>query len=271
MKLQTYVHFAGMDAIANVSIDASSFLPRNLAKSNETVTDDSPKFLMVFILPSTLNTGNKITYSNRQGTLDMHRIPEPKEAKQDMSKMVKITMRTIKSILGVNFTKLNGEPFTDVEKLDPDGSFLKLLPIGVVAHELGSIPMPGLDGKPNALTTDLQLKDYPNIWVCDLSVFPFSPAANPSLTLAALALRLSDKLLSTVVPPDSRYITVVNYSLQDLEVRVTSSADKYLIVAGGSQTWSTSSDGEAIIAYKEGTSQVYQQRYGHKGDVIYIE
>lgn len=33
-----------------------------------------------------------------------------------------------------------------------------------------------------------------NLYVCDLSVFPISPPANPTLTLAALALRLADYL-----------------------------------------------------------------------------
>jgi choline dehydrogenase-like flavoprotein len=35
---------------------------------------------------------------------------------------------------------------------------------------------------------------YDNLFVCDLSVFPTSPAANPTLTLAALALRLADHI-----------------------------------------------------------------------------
>lgn len=38
---------------------------------------------------------------------------------------------------------------------------------------------------------DLKVLDYDNLYVCDNSVFPTSLAANPSLTLAALALRLA--------------------------------------------------------------------------------
>ena len=38
--------------------------------------------------------------------------------------------------------------------------------------------------------------NYENLFVCDNSVFPASPAANPSLTLAVLALRLADHLKS---------------------------------------------------------------------------
>ncbi len=37
-----------------------------------------------------------------------------------------------------------------------------------------------------------------NLYMCNLSVFPSSPAANPTLTLAALAIRLADHLYSLV-------------------------------------------------------------------------
>jgi choline dehydrogenase-like flavoprotein len=33
-----------------------------------------------------------------------------------------------------------------------------------------------------------------NVYVCDLSIFPTSPAANPSLTVVALAIRLAEHL-----------------------------------------------------------------------------
>jgi choline dehydrogenase-like flavoprotein len=35
---------------------------------------------------------------------------------------------------------------------------------------------------------------YDNLFACDLSVFPCSPAANPTITLTALALRLAHHL-----------------------------------------------------------------------------
>jgi choline dehydrogenase-like flavoprotein len=44
--------------------------------------------------------------------------------------------------------------------------------------------------------TNLQVEKAEGLFVCDNSVFPTSPAANPSLTLAALALRLADHLRS---------------------------------------------------------------------------
>jgi choline dehydrogenase-like flavoprotein len=42
--------------------------------------------------------------------------------------------------------------------------------------------------------TNLKFLSYDNLYACDLSVFPTSPAANPTLTLAALAMRLAEHL-----------------------------------------------------------------------------
>ncbi|MEM9720472.1 MAG: GMC oxidoreductase [Bacteroidota bacterium] len=62
--------------------------------------------------------------------------------------------------------------------------------LGGVAHEVGTLRM-GEDGVVNA---DLKFHGYENLYACDLSVFPNSPAANPTLTLGALALRLATHL-----------------------------------------------------------------------------
>ena len=43
-----------------------------------------------------------------------------------------------------------------------------------------------------------RLEAYGTLYVCDISVFPMMPTANPGLTLAALALWLADRL--TVLP-----------------------------------------------------------------------
>jgi choline dehydrogenase-like flavoprotein len=64
--------------------------------------------------------------------------------------------------------------------------------LGGVAHEVGALQLAG-DGT-GVVNTDLRFLAYDNLYACDLSVFPTSPAANPSLTLAALALRLADHL-----------------------------------------------------------------------------
>jgi hypothetical protein len=64
--------------------------------------------------------------------------------------------------------------------------------LGGVAHEVGTLRL-GLPGV-GVVDPDLRYTGHDNLYVCDLSVFPTSPAANPSLTLAALALRLAAHL-----------------------------------------------------------------------------
>ena len=42
--------------------------------------------------------------------------------------------------------------------------------------------------------TNYKIRSYQSIYVCDLSIFPVSPPANPSLTLVAMALQLAKQL-----------------------------------------------------------------------------
>ncbi|GIK07127.1 hypothetical protein Aspvir_002782 [Aspergillus viridinutans] len=64
--------------------------------------------------------------------------------------------------------------------------------VGGVAHEVGSLRMAG-DGN-GVVDADLRFVGYKNLYACDNSVFPMSPAGNPSLTLVALAKRLADHI-----------------------------------------------------------------------------
>ncbi|PSB17785.1 hypothetical protein C7B76_09195 [filamentous cyanobacterium CCP2] len=65
--------------------------------------------------------------------------------------------------------------------------------LGGVAHEVGTLRL-GEDPANSVVNTDLKFHAYENLYACDLSIFPTSPAANPTLTLAALAIRLADHL-----------------------------------------------------------------------------
>jgi choline dehydrogenase-like flavoprotein len=64
--------------------------------------------------------------------------------------------------------------------------------LGGVAHEVGTLRM--TDTGDGVVDTDLRFLGLDNLYACDNSVFPASPAANPSLTLVALALRLAERL-----------------------------------------------------------------------------
>ena len=75
--------------------------------------------------------------------------------------------------------------------------------LGGVAHEVGTLRMEVRSGnnfdhteiiRHGVVDQDCKFLQYDNLYACDLSIFPTSPAANPSLTLVALAIRLSDHL-----------------------------------------------------------------------------
>jgi len=71
---------------------------------------------------------------------------------------------------------------------------------GTVHHAVGTLRMPfrpSLDAPvrfDSVVDEDLRVVGTDNLYVCDMSVMPFSSAANPVRTLAALALRLSRHL-----------------------------------------------------------------------------
>jgi choline dehydrogenase-like flavoprotein len=60
----------------------------------------------------------------------------------------------------------------------------------VFTVEVGTLRVGGV------VDSDLRFLGYDNLYACDNSVFPTSPAANPSLALTALALRLAEHLAS---------------------------------------------------------------------------
>jgi GMC oxidoreductase len=85
------------------------------------------------------------------------------------------------------FAELRAQPVLGEGTLE-----LQTADLGGVAHEVGTMRM-AADGS-GVVDADLRVLSYSNLFVCDNSVFPASPAANPSLTLAALALRLAEHL-----------------------------------------------------------------------------
>lgn len=84
------------------------------------------------------------------------------------------------------------------------GSHGKGFGMGTVHHAAGSCRMPWrwtVDGQfegEGVVDEDLQVRGQEGLYVCDMSVMPFSSAANPVRTLAALSLRLSERLAGRV-------------------------------------------------------------------------
>ncbi|MEF8819283.1 MAG: GMC family oxidoreductase [Haloferacaceae archaeon] len=64
---------------------------------------------------------------------------------------------------------------------------------GPAAHQMGTTRM-GTDPAESVVDPDCRAHDLSNLWVAGSSVFPTGGAMNPTLTIAALALRLGDHL-----------------------------------------------------------------------------
>jgi choline dehydrogenase-like flavoprotein len=73
------------------------------------------------------------------------------------------------------------------------------------AHHLGTAKM-ARDPRRGVVDRNLRVFGVSNLFVCDGSVFPTAGAANPSLTITALALRLSEHLLES--QPSDTYTSV---------------------------------------------------------------
>lgn len=218
MKLQTYVDIGGGHiALANMSIDASSFLPRN-----STPNDSLPKFIMLFILQHELVQDNDISLDrgSREPVLKMKRGKDPTPLQMNtMKTLIAASMNSLKYSAKLRFI---GFEDCDVKRED---IILEPLGLGGVAHELGTLPMKSKDNVPHCLNENLcMIPELANdLYVCDLSCFPYSPESNPTLTLAALSIRLSRHLLPRSehdpVPPNA--IKVVNHSEAKTKVWLT--------------------------------------------------
>jgi choline dehydrogenase-like flavoprotein len=88
-------------------------------------------------------------------------------------------------------TKL-GIPFTASEGMGYGNE-------GTVHHAGGTLRMSG-DGS-GVVDTNLKFESYDNLYCADLSVWPFIPAANPALTLAALSQRLAKTIKAKLSSP----------------------------------------------------------------------
>jgi choline dehydrogenase-like flavoprotein len=61
------------------------------------------------------------------------------------------------------------------------------------SHQCGTIRM-GSDPARAAVDPENRAYDHPNLFIVDASVLPTSAAVNPSLTVAALALRAAERV-----------------------------------------------------------------------------
>jgi choline dehydrogenase-like flavoprotein len=138
---------------------------------------------IVFLLNAELKEDNFVriaTDGERQAQVSMREVHVPATVEH---KIEELTHKVIGRLGGEIFKSGRGE-------------------LGAVAHEVGTLRMQRTKGayvdahgpQPGVLDEQLRFLGHERLFACDLSVFPTSPAANPTLTLAALAIRLGKHL-----------------------------------------------------------------------------
>jgi len=72
--------------------------------------------------------------------------------------------------------------------------FFYSMPIETFSHALGTCKM-GIDSKTSVVNKDGAVWGIDNLYITDASIFPSSGSVNPSLTIGANALKISEKLI----------------------------------------------------------------------------
>ncbi|UZP37020.1 hypothetical protein NXS19_004836 [Fusarium pseudograminearum] len=206
LNLKTHLKVGGEECLVTVTINANFFLAGSSATLSTTHFYDKQGRLMgpkspaneqenfdticvLFEFVGKLADGNSVlSIPGMDPVLDFRRDPLKHEVQCAMEDIVR----------NVRDAFVDAQPFkspTSGEELCPDpGLRPQHLGFGVFSHECGTMRMDGPTKKDGVVDSDLKVKGIGNLWVCDLSVMPVSPEANPSLTLAALSLRLAEHL-----------------------------------------------------------------------------
>ncbi|KDR79154.1 hypothetical protein GALMADRAFT_208619 [Galerina marginata CBS 339.88] len=228
MKLQTYAHLkSGKIALVNMAVDASSFLPREFFPSQYFTNNDFPKLIVALILPTPLNKNNTIDLDDKgEPLLTAGRQAPFSNTDPDVAELRELTKNAIRTVRDTLRLELRPSDPDDDNNWD-DANFFSALEMGGVAHELGTIPIKGSDSSSRyLLDDDLKLRQREGVYICDLSIFPFSPEVNPTVTLVALALRLSRSILprTPITPQSEDTVYVMNQIGDKIKVFVSNRA-----------------------------------------------
>ncbi|CAL1711608.1 unnamed protein product [Somion occarium] len=252
MKLQTYVRTSNNEiTLANMSLDASSFLPRRDIQLN-----DYPKWIISFIRQTPLNQSNIVEMVNDEPVVTINRVkpfnmqdPTIQELKRLTSNATDVLQKALKLTFLEDPALRNSEYF-------------KTLELGGVAHELGTIPMQSPSTTSYCVDTNLKLSGYEGVYVSDLSIFPMSPEVNPTLTLAALALRLSRQILHPrlIIYSPSGNITTESADRDTVYVINQTGVKQKVFLGNRAGVYNDGKDGTAVLG--PGDSESWKRRSG---------
>jgi len=179
--------------LLNIAINAQSFLSRDFEEQEQESPDGVCTITYSFRSPLNNNhyvaldvhTGHPIVYAKVSGDEIEDGGKINTQIERTLSELNIFIEQTIRKAMQKDGTKTQLREEPQVWK--PAG-------LGVVAHEVGTLPM-AEDAKHGVVDGNLKFHQFANLYACDMSVLPVSAPANPSLTLVALALRLTDHLV----------------------------------------------------------------------------
>jgi choline dehydrogenase-like flavoprotein len=155
------------------------------------------QFRVGFLVEQTPDLDNRVTLSEFQDGLGLRR-PEIYYNVSDYTRQGIVAAHRMKNLI---FEKMNVEDLTDkVPKTEPtrfdeliDDKIVTLKYVGA-GHIMGTCRM-GSKKDNSVVNSDQQSWDHDNLYLVGSSTFPTGGTANPTLTIAALALRTADKIL----------------------------------------------------------------------------
>jgi choline dehydrogenase-like flavoprotein len=173
-------------------LDATAALWRDAERGTQQGKGDAFKsFQMDIRLEQAPNPNSRITLNADRDELGMPRV----NLNWELTALEKRSIRTIHYLIGQQIAKsgLGRLKLRDYFVDEQDFSFPDATHGG--NHHMGTARM-SIEPSTGVVNTDLQVHGIANLYVAGSDCFPTASAVNPTLTLIALALRLSDQVKS---------------------------------------------------------------------------
>ncbi len=186
----------------------SQLNPTSEALSGEVLVDKlndifTRQFRFGFLVEQSPEDDNRVTLAKETDNLGL---PRP-QITYDLSDYTKRGMVAAKKAADALFASMKATQFTEKLPLDPppaetdpstfvvdiDGTPTRLKYFGS-GHVVGTYRM-GTDKTQSVVDSDLRSWDHRNLYLVGSGVFPTIATGNPTLTIAALALRTADNIL----------------------------------------------------------------------------
>jgi choline dehydrogenase-like flavoprotein len=159
------------------------------------------QFRIGFLVEQTPDAGNRVTLSHHVDGLGLRR---PKIA-YDLSSYTRLGIAAAYKMKNLIFQKLGAIDYTDLVVADRDPTRFEqqidgkpvTLNYGGAGHIMGTYRM-GFDRNDSVVDSFQRSHDHNNLYLVGSGTFPTGATANPTLTIAALALRTADRIAKRV-------------------------------------------------------------------------